>query len=43
MRKTRGWTRSDLTLTLADIHAYFESLVQVREIAEAREILDRGA
>ena len=30
-----------LTITLADIHAFFESLVQAREIAEARKLLDQ--
>ena len=31
-----------LTLTLADIHAYFESLVQTREIAEACKLLEQS-
>jgi hypothetical protein len=31
-----------LTFTLADIHAFFESLVQVREIAEARKLLEQS-
>ena len=30
-----------LTIKLADIHAFFESLVQAREIAEARKLLDQ--
>ena len=30
-----------LTITLADIHAFFESLVQAREIAEAQKLLDQ--
>ena len=30
-----------LTITLANIHAFFESLVQAREIAEARKLLDQ--
>ncbi len=31
-----------LTITLADIHAFFESLVQAREIAEARKLLEQS-
>ena len=31
-----------LTITLADIHTYFESLVHTREIAEARKLLEQS-
>ena len=31
------------TLTLADIHAFFESLVQAREIAEAHKLLEQSS
>jgi hypothetical protein len=30
-----------LTISLADIHAYFESLVQAGEIAEAHRIVEQ--